>query len=255
MGGFLASVGFPYNGLREFARLCTDTRQEGEIITTSAATYYRRAVVVPDTDDYEIELWFEEAHEGEQSALNVHLVGATEGKVGLQAALRQPEGQHYYGAYRCDGAQWIKVGGEVSRLPFVFDCPNFDCGENYTLPHMARVSFCGLGAHLTCYEDEADFLARGKGPPPAFMFASDFVRNGEPTLQPMSPILHLTGWVDETRIMTNPVTDCEFVWATVDVGDIGTFDLVATPDGLHGFLREGGVVSGTVWLSGRLMEW
>jgi hypothetical protein len=255
MGSFFASVGFPYNGTDEFVRLCMNTKHEGEIITTSSGTYYRLGVPIPDADEFEIELWLKETHDGEHISINAHMVGPTEGKVCLLAALNKSEGQHYEGAYRCDCTQWLMVGEEMVRMPFVFDCPNFDCGENFILPHFARTSFCGLGASLTCYEDETDYLVRSNKPPPAYMFAHDFIRNGTPFMEPLSPIAHITGWVDDTRIITNPVTDCDFTWATIDVGDMGLMEVVAAPDGLDGFIREGGVVSGTVWLSGRLIEW
>ncbi|MGB8509637.1 MAG: hypothetical protein WCD76_14715 [Pyrinomonadaceae bacterium] len=255
MSGLLPSVGFTYANTIEFTRLYQTAKQEAEIITTSVGTYYRWGVPIPDTDDFEIELWLKESHAGDKQIINAHFIGATEANIELAAALGPREGQHYDGAYRFTYDQLIRMGDSVAESPLVFECPNVDCGENFTLPYKTRVSMCGLAGGFTCYDDEADYLARSKGPPPSYIFSDDLMRDGQACPDPISAITHFTGLVEETAIMTNPVTGCDFTWAVIDTGVLGVLDVVAAPDGLDGFLRENGVVKGTVWLSGRLMEW
>lgn len=254
MAGFLSSIGFPDGDLAEFARLCLNTKHEGDIITTSVGTYYRLSMPIPDTEDFEIELWLKQPHEDENYVLNSHFIGATSGKVQLTHGLKRSEGQHYDGAYRFTFNEFSKIGGNIVPTPLVFECPNFDCGENLTLPLIAPISLCGFGAGLRCYADEAEYLEQTKFPPPAYIFADDFIRGDEPCAEPLSPIAHLTGWVEETEIITNPLTNCDFTWAMIDIGNLGLLDIVSAPSGLDGFLHEGGVVTGTVWLSGRLVE-
>ena len=255
MAGFLANLGFPHDNLAEFALLCSNVKIEGEIITTSIGNYYRLGLPVPDNDDYEIEVWLKEAYDGEGFALQPHFVGACEGTVKLIAALPKTEGQHYDGAFRCTHNQMIRVNDELVHLPFVFDCPNFDCAENFVLPQDGRISFCGFAVALTCYEDEATYLVETKLPPPAYMFPADFLREDKSYTEPRSPVAHITGWVEDTAIITNPMTDCDFIWAAIDVGTLGLIDVVAQPSALKGYLHEGCVVRGTIHLSGRLVEW
>jgi hypothetical protein len=255
MAGFLGNLGFPHDKLSEFALLCSMVKHEGEIITTSVGNYYRLGLPVPDSDDFEIELWLREAYEGEGFSFRQHFVGACEGSVILTTALKEIAGQHYDGAFRCTHNQLIRIDDKLVRLPFVFDCPNFDCAENFVLPQEARVAFCGFAVDLTCYEDEATYLAESKLPPPAYMCPHDFLRDDKNYTTPFSPVAHISGWVDETAIITNPLTDCDFIWAVIDIGSLGLIDVVAAPADLKGFLHEGCVVRGTIRLSGRLVEW
>lgn len=61
-----------------------------------------------------------------------------------------------------------------------------------------------------------------------------------------------TGHVLETSIITNPVTDHEFIWAKVRTLG-GEVDMVSDPVLLNGPVVKGGVVSGSFWLSGRIV--
>lgn len=256
MAGFLLNLGFPHDSLTDFALLCSNIQHEGDIITTSVGNYYRLGLPVPDNDDYEIELWLKEPHNGEGFTLRPHFLGASEGTVKLTAALSHIEGQHYDGAFRCTHNQMIRLEDDtLVHLPFVFDCPNFDCAENFVLPQDGRISFCGFAVSLTCYEDEATYLVESKLPPPAYMYPADFLHKQTSYTEPLSPITHISGWVDDTTIITNPMTDCDFIWTMIDVGPLGLIDVVVAPAGLKGFLREGCVVRGTITLSGRLVEW
>ena len=74
--------------------------------------------------------------------------------------------------------------------------------------------------------------------------------NGEPVVPPESHAL-IAGEVIEAAELHNTVTGEPFWWALVEtVG--GTFDVVIDPALLMLPIREGNVISGWFWLSGRL---
>jgi hypothetical protein len=251
------SVGFPHHSDEEFARLFMMIKHEGEIITTTRGIYYRWAT--PIDEDFEIELWLKEAFEDESGSVHAHFIGATEGNVELRAAIPRGERRYDDGSFRLDHYRRIQGGKFVMHTPIVFSCPNFDCAEGFELPHKCRVQFCAIAADLQCYRDEATYrasvpTAAPEGEQLETIFPSDYIRNGEICLEPVSPATYLTGRIEETEIMTNPVTGCDFVWAVVDVGDFGLIDMVSSVEAMSGFMHEGGIVRGTFWLSGRLSD-
>src|ERR1041384_204131 len=257
MDDILGSVGFPHNGTEEFARLFMQVQQEGEIITTSEGIYYFWAI--PTEVDWDIEIWLKSGHDGKTSSIGPHFNGATSGVLELQAALRRPQGQHYDGGFRFDYFRFMERRAYVLKTPLVFDCPNFDCYADIIVPYKLDVQLCGIGARLDCYEDEADYRARSNSPPYTeedgfeFLMASDYVTDGELNLETMSPVTYIAGRVDETQIVTNPVTGCDFIWSVLDLGNFGLIDVVAPPEGLRGFMHEGAIVRGTVILAGRIL--
>lgn len=234
------------------------TQSEGQIITTTSGTYYLWAL--PTERDCEIELWLRWSLDGKKCTLNPHFNGVMEAELKLQAVLTEGEAKLSEGCFRFIYDRGIGDTDYVLHTPLIFTCPNFDCAENFVLPHTTRVQLCGIGADLTCYEDRATYRAMRKMPLPEqwqleTIFASDFVGDdGEFDLDAKSPIAYITGKVVETHIMTNSATGYDFSWAVIDVGDYGELDVVAAPEGLHGFLREGCMVDGTIWLSGRLLD-
>lgn len=56
-----------------------------------------------------------------------------------------------------------------------------------------------------------------------------------------------------TALLTNPATGARFLWAKVRTLG-GEADVVADSEVLRGTVVEGGVVFGSFWLSGRLLE-
>lgn len=62
-----------------------------------------------------------------------------------------------------------------------------------------------------------------------------------------------TGHVLDKNEITNPVTGNKFLWAYVKTLG-GEFDVIIDPSIIEGQLSIGGVVSGSFWLSGRIIS-
>jgi hypothetical protein len=251
------SVGFPHSSDEEFARLFMRIKHEGEIVTTTHGIYY--CWTIPLDEDFAVELWLKEAFEDQSGGVHPHFIGATEGNIELHAAIPRGERSYADGSFRFDHYRRVQGGKFVAKTPIVFCCPNFDCAEGFELPRKFRVQLCAIAADLQCYTDEAEYRAAVPSAAPEgehleVIFPSDYVRGGEIFLEPVSPITYLTGRVEETEILTNPETGCDFVWAVVNVGDFGLIDLVSSVEVMSGFMQEGCIVRGTFWLSGRLSD-
>ncbi len=259
MTDLLSSVGFPNTGKDDYIQLYTQIQHEGEIITTTFGTYYRWNI--PTEFDCAIEMWTKWSHDGELSIIYPIFCIPLTWEIELEAALPRDKAHHHDGSFRFIYERELEPGSEyVLYTPVVFSCPNFDCAEHLEMPYMANVQLCGVGADLSCYETEAEFLATYKPNPPTdtrlveVLFASDYIQEGKANLKAESPIAYITGRVAETRIVTNPVTGCDFSWVTISVKDFGDVDVVAAPGGLHDFLLEGRMIKGTIRLSGRLLD-
>ena len=92
-------------------------------------------------------------------------------------------------------------------------------------------------------------------------FASEsFIPSGLFTAGPQGKNKHppqaqaiFSGRVIATQRLTNPVTNQKFYWARVHVLG-GEIDIVADPQVVEGTVVEDGIVSGTFWLSGRILS-
>lgn len=259
MADSLSSVGFLNTGKDDYIQLYTQIQHEGEIITTTFGTYYRWRI--PTEFDCAIEMWIKWSHDGEPSIIYPIFCNPMTWEIELDAALPSDKAHHHDGSFRFIYDRELEPDSEyVLHTPVVFSCPNFDCAEHLEMPYTANVQLCGVGADLSCYETEAEFLATYGSHPPTdtrlveVIFASDYIIEGKPNLKAQSPIAYITGRVAGTQLVTNPVTGNDFSWVKIAVRDFGDVDVVAGLGGLHDFLLEGRMIKGTIRLAGRLLD-
>lgn len=85
----------------------------------------------------------------------------------------------------------------------------------------------------------------------SFVPSGLFNANGNDTL-PLQAYSIFTDHVLDSKEITNPFTNCIFYWAKVKTLG-GEIDIVVDPEILIGDLVVGGEVSGTYWLTGRII--
>ena len=139
--------------------------------------------------------------------------------------------------------------------PFVFDCPDVQTYQDLTLPYRGVVQVAAF-AHevtyfpsLTAFEranSTTDINLGSKSVVPTGLFSL----SGGLTVPPTADVI-LTGQVVQTKVMKNGFTGDEFVWALIETFG-GSYDVVIDSRLLEEPLSQGGVVSGSFWLSGRL---
>ena len=144
------------------------------------------------------------------------------------------------------------VGGEY---PFAFDCPDAAVHETMAMPIAVVAQIAAFAQQLTVHDSEAAYLADQTAQGLSFASRS-FIPSGlispsgEPVTPPESHAL-FTGHVLEAAERTNAVTGESFWCALVETQG-GTFDVVIDPALLSEPVRQGNVVSGWFWLSGRI---
>ncbi len=194
--------------------------------------------------------------DGDVVGLNPHYAGHARMRVGLVARMPRPESSVLDGAFH-GWADPTDGDPESGQFPFIFDVPDYELTGAVAVPSIREVQLAAFAHELQAYESEAAYNAAQTG---AIKYAAEsFIPAGlfgaatnEPDATPQAHAI-FTGRVLDTALVTNPATGREFCWAHVrTIG--GELDMVADPDLLTGYLTKGGIVSGTFWLSGRLLD-
>ena len=146
---------------------------------------------------------------------------------------------------------------EDEIYPFVFDVPDYGLHHALELPAMVNVQLAAFAHEAEAYPDEDAYRSAQQqkydGPgfaAESFIPSGLFQPGGEETSHPEAFAI-LSGTVLRAETLVNPAGGASFHWAKVRTLG-GEVDLVADPEVLVGELSEGGVISGTFWLSGRI---
>ena len=233
MASHMSDLGFTADDRDAFAALMMRAAEEGEAFASPGGTYVRWS---PGEG---IELWAQVLGSGKVVGLNPHFAGESDVPIGGELALEEDE------QYPLDGSLrgWAEPDGDQGICPLMCDLPDFGVVKARPLPAIAGVQIAAFAHRLETWSDEAAFTAAGTKFAPESLI---------PTFSWGGPrsIVMLTGRVLRARRIANP-TGVEFQWALVkSLG--GTFDVVADLALLGGGeIREGSIVQGDFWLSGR----
>lgn len=141
---------------------------------------------------------------------------------------------------------------ESGDYPFVFAAPDFAAWAALPLPTTVSVSLAAFAHELDAYPDEDAYTASQEGElkyaAESFIPSGLFVEEGEAP----QPAAIFTGRVLETEVRSLPDSWRSFVWARVRTLG-GEVDVVAARDEVRGEVVPGGIVSGSFWLSGRII--
>ena len=247
MPSHMSDIGFQLNSEDDFHQLVAQACEEGEALEADNGTYIRWS---PGEG---IELWAQLDRDNDVIGLNPHFRGKSLMRVGLVQEVARPDGTPLDGAFHA-WANPSEGDAESGEFPFVFDVPDYQL-RKVQLPSILQVQLAAFAYELQSYEsDEAYEQSQSeeiKFASESFIPSGLFTPEGGATAPPLAQAL-FTGHVRETSIVTNPITKNDFCWAKVRTlgGDV---DVVADPVLLNGLLVEGGVVSGSFWLSGFLI--
>ncbi|MGQ0763380.1 MAG: hypothetical protein ACT4OT_15395 [Acidobacteriota bacterium] len=244
MPSHMSDIGFNVETEKQFQELASRAYEEGQAFEMIDGAYIKWA---PGEG---IEVWLQVDVNGDIVGINPHFSGISSMRVCLDERIRGSEGS-------LDGAfhAWANPENETpdtGDFPFVFDVPDFHLTEATKLPAVVTIQLAAFAHELQSFASDEDHEKSQnheiKFASESFIPAGTFVPEGQP---PVAEAV-FTGHVLETALITNPVTGAEFCWAkTRTLG--GEIDVVADPALLNGLLVEGGVLTGSFWLSGRLL--
>lgn len=251
MPSHFSSIGFPLRTQEEFVALAEQVAGDAEVVPAQVGHYLRW------TGSAGEELWLQVDGEERLIGMVPHFTGKSAVRVGITERVTRPSDTSLDGAFH----GWASPPEDVpadGTYPFVFDLPDAATYADLVPPAIVDTQIAAFAHDLSFYESEDAFLASQAERSVKFA-AKSFIPSGlfaPEGAQPAVPeaMAIFTGVVVESAVCQNAVTGASFLWALVDtVG--GSFDVVADPELLSQAPPAGGVVSGTFWLSGRLLSW
>jgi hypothetical protein len=246
MPSHLTTLGFPVTTEQDFRHYVYAATEFGQKIETPRGSY---TLWQPGSG---IELWVQTNLHKRIIGMNPHFDGSARMRVSLTRYVARP------GQSILDGAFYGRANpdrshAETGAYPFVFDLPNYDTYTNLELPCTVNVQLAAFAHHLQGYQTEADWQTGNE----TSLAAESLIPRGTFTLdrKPKDPAFAeviMSARILDTSQLTNPVTGLKFYWAHVHTLG-GEMDVVADPQIVQGKLVPGGIVSGTFWLSGKIV--
>jgi hypothetical protein len=182
--------------------------------------------------------------------MNPHYAGRSAVLVGLTARLPSARGE-------LDGSfhGWADPAGDEPDsgcYPFVFDAPDYRLHEELSLPAQKEVQIAAFAHEIAAFESVDAYEASDpECASQSFIPSGLFTPDDDATAPPEARAI-FAGHVLAAEEKINALTGRAFYWALVDTYG-GAYDVVIDTNLLPGVPAVGGVISGSFWLSGRII--
>jgi hypothetical protein len=247
MSNHFSSIGLPIESEEELEEMAARMLEVGEVISVKGGQYVRWTGAAGE------EMWWQ-LQDDAVLGVNPHFAGRSSIRVGLQSRVRRADATPLDGAFKV----WVPAGDDGAEYPLVFDSPNALTYGDLELPGLAEAQIAAFAHELVCHDSEAAFYASQGGRTPkraarSFIPTGLFATDGEKSPPPEAHA-SFTGQVVEAATYKNGLTGLPYYWALVDT--LGArVDVVADPSLLAAVPIAGNVLSGSFWLSGRLISY
>ncbi|WP_172252477.1 hypothetical protein [Saccharibacillus deserti] len=246
MSNHMTAIGFNVQSAEDFEQVAEYAYETGESIETARGIYLLAQA------GSGIEIWLQMNTENQVIGLNPHYFGSSRFKVKLTDEIIRSEGSELDGTFHV----WAEFDGETEEsdsYPFVFEMPNRAVYRDVQLPRSVTIQLTAFAHELSVFDSEEQFHESQqheevKFAAEAFIPTGLFVEEGEPGSMAM-----FTGQVQQSAWITNEYTGKSFHWALVRTLG-GEIDVVADRETLDEEIPVGGIVSGTFWLSAKIIE-
>lgn len=239
-----SAIGFSTQNQDEFRKLIIKAAEEGINTETDAGIY------IQWKEKNGAELWVQVDKNNALIGLNPHYAGKAIMRVGVIKQISRARNSALDGAYY----GWADPTGDVpdhGTYPFVFDLPNF-LTNPLQLPTIIDVQISAFAHELQIYSDEDKFAEAGTHfAPESFIPSGLFTPKMEAFEEPASQAI-FTGKVIQHSTLTNEFTGLKYEWALVKTLG-GEIDVVADPSLMSEEIHPGGIISGSFWLSGKII--
>jgi hypothetical protein len=248
MASHLSDIGFEFESQEDFERLAVTTCEEGQPFRTTVGTY------IHWSPGGGIELWAQLDEHDEILGLHPHFSGKGRMRVRVVNEIERPDGTALDGGYYA----WANPSDDTVEdgdFPFVFDVPDYRIQEHRS----GSIVVAQLAAFAHELESFRSIEEYDRSQKEGLAFASKsfipsglFTPEGNETTPPEAYAI-FTGHVLETALITNPTTGNDFCWAHVSTLG-GEVDVLADPALVNDVMVKDGIVKGTFWLSGLVVE-
>lgn len=251
MPSHFSTIGLPIGSEDEFLALAGRVADQCETVEVPGGRYLRWF------SECGAELWLQVDCHNDLIGVNPHFSGRSLVRVALTGPVNRPNASDLDGAFH-GWADPPDDNPESGCYPFVFDVLDFRRYDGLRFPVAvdARIAafahevfvFGSEGEYTASQQGEIKFSSRSFIPSGLFKPDADVTATDPPEAYAM-----FTGHVLEAEKRTNELTGREFHWALVEsLG--GIFDVVIHPELIESEPRPGGVLSGSFWLSGRVVR-
>ncbi|MBX9787722.1 MAG: hypothetical protein K2Y37_02310 [Pirellulales bacterium] len=253
MAGHFNCIGFPletHEGFEKFMELAANS---GTPIETVSGFYIHWA---PGEG---VEAWVQANPQRQLIGCNPHFSGQGRLRVGVGRKVLDPHAPLDGAIYGWAEPKPLSEAGQSPGMyPLQVNLPDFSVtAAALPMPSVVTMQIAAFAHQLLTFASDDEF-AQPSNPlsklaTEAFIPSGLFRPDGQPVNPPRSEAM-LTGHVLAASLLKNPVTQIEFYHLHIQSLS-GTFDVVVAPKLVTGTAPVvGGVVAGTFWLSGRIVE-
>lgn len=250
MPSHFSTIGIPITHDEEFWEIAQNVASQSEKREVKQGAYYYWH------DASGAELWLQVNHENELIGMNPHFGGQSQVRVGLTHRVNRPNESGLDGALH-GWADPEPDDPEGGLYPFVFDLPNLAEHGRLNYPSLALVQIAAFTHELRLYDSvsayDEEVTEGAKFASQSFIPAGLFSPEAE-RMEPPQSYAILTGHILKFDELENGLSRMKYLWCLVETLG-GTFDVVIDPQLISERPQVGGVLSGTFWLSGTLLEW
>lgn len=249
MASHFLTIGLPVASAEDMNALANRVGPLAEPLAARGGVYFRWS------DPSGAEMWLQVNADNELIGMNPHYAGQSAVRVGLTARLPSARKSDLDGSFH----GWADPTGDAPDTgcyPFVFDAPDYRLHEELSLPARKEVQIAAFAHEIAAFETVAAYEASQTGLMSAsqsFIPSGLFTPAGESTVPPKARAI-FAGHVLAADERINVLTGRAFYWALVETFG-GAYDVVVDSNLLPGVPEIGGVLSGSFWLSGRIISW
>lgn len=200
------------------------------------------------------ELWLALDHDDSLITMHPHFAGEGIMAVGITRRIIRDSESPLVGGFHAFAD--TKDGDiETGAYPFVFDVPNLDSYVDTQLPLFKRVQLAAFADELTTFKSDEQFLSEKEAirlAPESFIPTGLFSISGDGAEAPPATAI-FSGHVLSHSLVANRTSGASFSGMRVQTLG-GVVDVVADPADVQGSPNVGGVIRGSFWLSGRILE-
>jgi len=243
-----SAIGLPIASEEEMYALVNRVGPLAEELTAPSGAYFRWS------DPSGAELWLQVNADNQLIGMNPHYAGRSAVRVGLTDRLPSVGPSELDGAFH----GWADPAGDepdTGCYPFVFDAPDYRLREALSLPAVTEVQIAAFAHEIAAFETVAAYEASQTGDlkfgSQSFIPSGLFTLGGESTAPPKAAALFAGAlWAVDAKIRV--LSGQAFYCALVET--LGWADaVVISATLLSGVPAVGGVISGSFWLSGRIV--
>jgi hypothetical protein len=249
----LSDIGFPTPDEQAVNEMILHVLEVAKPVQT------RRGVYLVYTDSSGAQIYLQGNFNQELIGFNPHFAGTSRRQVGLTRAIERDSSELDGGFHA-----WANPGQGLSNegdYPFVFDVPDFRTVEIAEFPRAAEIQLTAFASNdFKIFAGEADYQSAQESElryaskmfVPVGLFAFD-ESDASVDLSVVRPVGKLAGEIKEFELKTNELSGEKFYWFLIETlgGDV---DVVVDPKYVPAEPQTGGIVSGTFWLSGRVLN-